>query len=266
MQSADFLSDFVGDFVRTCRHMPNTVDFAKEHRLWEGLMAYRWLSKLLFILALILGLQLFSSALDWWGNTVEANQMSLLALGDLAGNLFKEGYDLFVIGGLKYVVLILAEIVIFHFARRTLEVVTGREVDHSFAAFVKAQKRMIYVAVYSFVKETFYTIIAGVILGILSLSFAKPGVTFLIQCFFLGFAIIDNYNEIFHMTLKQSFAYTKKYAGVALAIGIPVYLIMLVPLVGTIAGPVLGAIVATITMNELLKKDGPMDWVFEEVK
>lgn len=263
-RGTDFIGDFISEFIRTCRNMPNTIEFAKEHRLWEGLMEYRWLSKLLFIMAIIIGLQLFSSAVDWWGSTIESNQLSISTLGDFAGTLFKGGYDLFVIGGLKYVVLILAEIVIFHFARRTLEIVTGNAVDNSFAAFITAQKRMVYVAVYSFVKESIYTIILGLILGILGLSFAKPASTFFIQCFFLGFAIVDNYNEIFHMTVKQSFEYTKKYAGVALAVGIPVYLIMLIPLIGTIAGPVMGAIVATITMNQLLVKDGAMEWVFEE--
>ena len=91
----------------------------------------------------------------------------------------------------------------------------------------------------------------------------KPVVVLLIQSFFLGYAIIDNYNEIYHMTMKQSLLYTKQYLGVALTVGIGVYFIMLVPFIGTIAGPILGAVVATIAMHRLTERDQAMDWVFE---
>ena len=230
---------FIRDFRLTVRNYFDVISFGKEHKIWNGMMAYKWLGKLLLIAAIILSLQLFSSCLNWWEKTTSADAMSLVAIGGLMGNIFKEGYDLFVIGGLKYVVLILAEVVIFHFARRTFEIVTGDSVDSSFRAFVKAQKRMIGVAIYSFVMESILSILAGIGIGILGFSIMKPFIIFLIQCFFLGFAIVDNYNEIFDMTIKQSFRYTRRYAGVALAIGLPVYIVMLMPLLGTIAGPVL---------------------------
>ena len=256
------LNNLVRDSIITSRNFRDVRTFTKKHRLWEGLMNYKWLSKFFIIVALIVSIGLFNVCLNWWQNP-SANNFSLSELGNSIGSLFKGGYNLFVIGGLKYIILILAEVIIFHFTRRTMEIVTGTSVDSSFRAFIHAQKRMIVVAIYSFVLESFYSVIFSVAIGLIGGGFIKPVGVFLIQCFFLGFAIVDNYNEIFHMTIKQSFRYTKQYGGVALAIGIPVYILMLMPLIGTIAGPVIGAIVATITMNELLQKDHNMDWVFE---
>ncbi len=64
------------------------------------------------------------------------------------------------------------------------------------------------------------------------------------------------------MTIKQSFRYTMQYGTVAFLIGLVVYIIMLIPLAGTLMGPLLGAVVGTITMYELHQIDQNMDWVF----
>lgn len=254
----------IRDVKITTVNYQNVPTFCNEHRLWEGLLKYKWLGRILILAAVILSVQFLRSCLNWWEESTTAENVSLSAVGGLIGNIFKDGYDLFVIGGLKYIVLVLVEVIIFHFTRRTLEIVTNDSVDSSFSAFVEAQKRMVGVVIYSFIMESVFSVLAGIGLNILGIGLIKPGIVFLIQCFFLGFAIIDNYNEIFHMTIKQSFKYCLQYAGVALAIGVPVYVIMLFPLLGTIAGPVIGAIAATITMNQLFVRDQNMAWVFVE--
>ena len=82
-------------------------------------------------------------------------------------------------------------------------------------------------------------------------------VILIIQCYFLGFAVIDNYNEIYKLSIKESAKYTRIYAGVALGIGAAVYVLMLLPIIGTIFAPLLGAVAGTMTMYELEQKDQP---------
>ncbi len=255
-------SYFLRDCTITFHNLLNVNEFTRKNELWKGLMKYKWLSKMLFVFAIFASVLLIMSVVDWWSQTPDQVN-SLAELGSVASSLFKGGYDLFVIGGLKYVVLILAEVVIFHFARRSLEIVTNEEVDNSFEAFWIAQKRMVKVAIFSFIMESIYSLVFKLGTSIIGLGWINPAGIFLIQCFFLGYAIIDNYNEIFHLTLKQSFKVAQRYAGVALVIGIPVYLIMLMPLLGTILGPILGAIAATITMNKLVRIDGGLDWAYQ---
>ena len=253
---------FIRDSVLTTKHYTNVIEFTREHKLWKGITSYRWLSKLLILAGILLGLKFLSVCINWWQQ--EDSGLSLAGISGFFSSILTEGYELFVIGGFKYVILILLEVVIFHFSRRTLEVLSGEEVESSFDAFAKAQIRMIGVSVYSFIMESIFSILAGIALSILGLGVMKALVVWFIQCYFLGFAIVDNYNEIYGMTLKQSARYTWNYAGVALSTGVIVYILMLMPLIGIILGPLTGAIAATITMYQLGERDQKLELVFEE--
>lgn len=227
-------------------------------------MQYTWLSKFLLYTGIIGGIGFITFVFNYWSGALQQQELSLATLGSAFGGFFSEGYDLFIIGGLKYVILILMEVIIFHFVRRTLEIKTGQKLDTSIKTFISAQIRMIRVVIYSYFMETVMTIIAGIILKMFGFGGLKPMLTLIIQAYFLGFAVVDNYNEIYHMTIKQSARYTLQYATVALITGVVVYVIMMVPVAGSVIGPMLGAVVATLTMHELYMKDRNMAWIFTE--
>ena len=249
------------DIMLTFKNYRNVYPFIQKNQLWNGLFDYGWVSKFLAIVGLIAGLKFFNIFQNWIREE-STSFFSVSSVFTLVGDTFSEGYDLFVMGGFKYVILILLEIVIFHFARKTLQVLTGEEMEATLQAFIDAQVRMFKVVIFCYVMEMVFSIMLGTALSIIGIEIIKPIVLIVIQCFFLGFAIIDNYNEIFKMTIKQSFKYTQQYIGVALAIGLVVYVLMLLPLVGTVLAPLLGAVVATITMHELEKEDQTMDEIF----
>ena len=257
------LSNVVRDGTQTISNFRGLADFIKENKLWEGVLKYTWLSKFLILVGLVGSFSFIHFVYNYWSDSQTAIQINTAGFTSALGGFFSEGYDLFVLGGLKYLILILMEVVIFHFARRTLEVKTGETIDTSLKVFIEAQIRMIKVVFYSWLMETIVTfIVVKVAFSILGLHSMDTIVTMLIQCYFLGFAVIDNYNEIYKMTIKQSFRYTMQYGTVAFLIGFVVYLIMLIPLAGTLMGPLLGAVVGTITMYELHQIDRNMDWVF----
>ncbi len=258
------LTNTVRDSICTIGNFQGLYDFIQENKIYRGVSKYTWLSKALAVVAIIGGIGFIKFIFSYWQREEVASQMSLASFGSAFTGFVSEGYDLFVIGGLKYVILVLMEVVIFHFTRRTLEIKTGQEFDTSLKAFINAQVRMLKVVFFSYGMEIFVTIVAGVPLGMLGLEFLKPATAFIIQCFFLGFAVIDNYNEAYHMTIKQSFRYTQRYAAVSLLVGLVVYVLMLAPLVGTVLGPLIGAVVAAITMYELHEIDQDMQWVFQE--
>lgn len=78
---------------------------------------------------------------------------------------------------------------------------------------------------------------------------------FVVQCYFFGLVILDNYNEQFGLSIKESLATSKNYRGVSLALGMVLYLFMLVPLVGVVAGTVLVSVTAVIVLNKIAKTD-----------
>ena len=258
------LSNAIRDSKETILNFQHSLDFVKEHELWHGILKYTWLSKFLMLVGVIGVIGFVRFIFTYWTDNQVLNELSLASLGSAVGGFFVEGYDLFVLGGLKYVILILMEVIIFHFARRTLEIKTGVDIDTSLKSFIDAQIRMIKVVIYSWLMETIATvIIVKIILSFFGIDFMDTIATVLIQSYFLGFAIIDNYNEIYHMTIKQSLRYDNQYAMVTLIIGTSAYVMMLVPLAGTIVGPLICAVVATLTMHQLYVTDQNMAWIFE---
>ncbi|MFK7770691.1 MAG: EI24 domain-containing protein [Saprospiraceae bacterium] len=263
MELINSLQFFKRDFIVTIKNYREVLPFIKANQLWKGFLDYSWVTKFLLLIGVLVSLKFAGVFNDFFSQTSQQG-ISFNSLGSLVGNTIDEGYDLFKMSGFKYAILILSEVVIFHFARKTLEVLTGEKADATFNTFLKAQVRMFKVVLFAYVMETLSTVLVGVGLSILSLGAIKPVVNFIIQCFFLGFVIIDNYNEIFHMSIKQSFKYTRQYTGVSIGIGIVVYVLMLLPVLGAFLAPLLAAVTATITMYELDKKDDSLEEVFVE--
>lgn len=257
------LSQIPRDMIYTVSALASLKKFILTHRIWEGLKVYKWLSVILIISGVLISLSFLSFTIDFWTNQSSTGNFSFSLVGNKISNYFDQSYDQYIVGGIKYLILFLMEVVIFHFVRRTLEILTSETVDSSFKTFLHAQFRMLKVIVYCFFMETVLSAIFGAILSMLGAEIIKPVVIVLIQSYYLGFAVVDNYNEIFGMSIKQSARYSESYFIVGLVIGLVVNLLMLIPLLGAILGPLVGAIAATITLHRLGKIDNNVSWVFE---
>ena len=87
----------------------------------------------------------------------------------------------------------LVEVIIFHVSRRTLEIIAEKKGDTSFDTFVKAQIRMLKVIIRAWVLELIITSLIKVVFSIFgTLEFLQPIFIFGVQCYFLGFIVMDN--------------------------------------------------------------------------
>ncbi len=257
------------NFFKTLQAFPDAARFIKEYRVWHGFWQYSWVTVLLLIIGAVFSIKFYSSALDWWQYM---HFTHIAELGsetrNLVGNVFQSGQSFFLSSGFKYVIFILMEIVIFHSVGKTIAVISDEEDRKpTFAVFMKAQIRMIRVAIESWIKEILATILISIAVAILGLETIKPVLIFLVSCYFIGFAMVDNYNERLGMTIRESLKFTRGYIGVALAIGLVVYVIMLVPVIGSFAGPLLGGVTATLVMHKILQPatNDDYDYVEEEI-
>ncbi len=226
--------------------------YIKDNRLWDGFWEYGWVSKLLMLGGLIVGGTYFNVYLEWLrGPESESVLQSVVSTGALVQDFARESYDMFYNGSMKYLILVLMEVFIFHVVRRCFEMISGKEMDSSFEAFVQAQIRMLKVILKCWILEMVLTIVISAALGIFGLNFIKPVLVFIIQCYFLGFAVIDNYYEMFEMTIRQSEQETREIPGLALSIGIIVWVLMMIPLVGAVIGPLIGAVAATLALYKM---------------
>lgn len=239
-------------FQQTFRKHIHAWKFIKRNRLWEGLFHYGWVSKLLIFIAFILGIKFFFIGLSWVKNSGGNPMRAISNMGGMLQEFTLSSFNMMFYGSMKYVLLILLEVIIFHFSRMTVEKLTGKKGDVSLNVFLGAQLRMIKVAFRSWIAESVITAIIGA-LFFLSGPFAiiESSLIFGVHCYYLGFVILDNYNEQFGLSIKDSVKYSRQYLGVALASGLFLHLVMMVPVVGSIVGPVVASVAVTLVMFEL---------------
>jgi hypothetical protein len=247
---------FISQLFITLGSLRAAVVLIRERELWQGINRYSWVFKALVIVAIIVGLS-FLAEVGGWISSLFVGDTSInafSAMGTMISNIATDGYESFTSGLLKYVVLVLSEVVVFHFMQRALEEIQGHPVRTDFSAFFKAQIRMIKVAIRAWIMEIIVSALVSVVFGIFGfMDWLESPILFLVQCYFFGLVILDNYNEQFGMTIKESMAFSKSYMGVSLALGFVLYMLMLVPLVGVVFGTILVSVTAAIVMSKIAK-------------
>ncbi len=240
----------IHEFFYTLLTFPRAWRFMVNHRLWVGLREYGWVARALVIVGVLLGLAMINEVVDWFQNHSDA-PLYAMAIGQdsLVLRLFGEAYESLSDGALNWIVLVLLEVIIYHFMRRTLKVILKMDVEeaHTFKPFFQAQKRMIRVSIMALIlQETLIWVGEGVLPDFFSWWFALAA-----QSAILGYAIADNYNEQLELTIRQSLRNLyRNYIGICLGLGLPLFLMMKVPLVGTVLGPLVTSVVAAIVLRE----------------
>ncbi len=250
-----------------------SIDFIRKHQLWNGLDRYGWLSKLLIVVAILLGLSFIKIVVNWWDKSDASSiYAASQSVGMLAMDIFNEGFLPIFTSGSNYLLLALVEVLVFHFSRRTLEILTKKAGETAFKDFINAQKRMIKVMFFAWIAGMVIEVILSIVFGIFEfLSFLQSPLSLVVEIYFLGFAILDNYNEQFGLKVKESFKYLQDYMGLVLSIGLIVYLLIQVPIFGPIVAPIVAAVAGTLAMYELAdlhkrkksQKINPEDLVIE---
>lgn len=246
-------NNYVAQFLLTLRTHRRAFFFVKEHQLWEGFWNYGWVSRFLIFVGVLIGLKFFGIFAKWLNKATHTDSVHLMSItAGMFSDLYNKGIKEIFNGNMHFVMLILLEVIVYHVSRRTLEVFFGNLPDATLKDFVKAQIRVFKVGILAIVLGKIVTVLLSIPLTMIGVwSWMKPGAEWIVQIYFLGFAIVDNYNEQFHLNIKESFKYTLKFSGVSLAIGAVLYLIMSVPIIGPIAGPILAGVTATLVMVDI---------------
>ncbi len=244
------LSLFISDLYLVIHYFSDSISYIRKHKLYSGMFEAKWFANLVIGLGVLMYLQFYWIAKRVFVSSEENQEVVIASISKL-GNFFTETYDFLFVGAFKYIVLILLEIFVFHFIRKTIEELSGLQEEASFSAFKNALKRMVKITIRNFFLETIFSWIAIAVLAILGLSFIKIVVVFIIQAYFLGFTLIDNYHEIRNLDIKKSEALTRNYPGVAIGVGAGFTLLLAIPILGPILAPVLAGVTAARTMFDL---------------
>lgn len=224
------------------------VDFIQKHKIYQGLAQHKWILAIILFTAFLLASNFIKVLIRGFNTLSHPEQM--LDLDGQPTTMFSSvsllGEQIFLQSGTKYLLLILLEIIIFYCTVKTLDVLMYQKSTPKLVDFVNAQKRMIKVSLRCWVYEIIITALLSLALGIIGLGIIKSVLVHFVQFYFLGLAFLDNYHEQFHLSIKESFASSKKHMGAAIAIGSVSYFLFLIPLFGAIVGPILGSVSATL--------------------
>ncbi|MEM1326693.1 MAG: hypothetical protein AAGI23_12095 [Bacteroidota bacterium] len=250
------LRDFLRHFIIALVKHYEAVEFLWMHKLWKGLLQYGWLSRTLIFVSLFLGIKYFSFVSDWMSSTDDSpwNASNLMSFGQNSLQFWDDNVLSLFGGSRKYIILVLTEVITFHMIRSTFSIVTGEAQDKTFKAFVDAQVRMITIAAFSWAMELVAGILLGLVLGFLSVGFLEDTLQFFVACFFLGFALIDNFFEQYGLEIKESYKKSLDIVGGAVALGLIFNGLLYVPLVGAILAPCVGGVAAALFLADLMRK------------
>ncbi len=237
-------------FRYTLATFPEAARFILRERLWEGFWRYGWFSRIFTLIAVLIGLSLISDLFEVIQQVrFRTFSQSISSMGSAIQQMASNGYDLLTNSGSKFFMLVLLEVIIFHASRRTLELLSGESSKSDFNHFVKAQFRMFAVGIYAWVMTMLFSIPVKIAFGFLGfLDFLQPTALFLVQAYFMGFTIVDNYSEQYELSIGESARYANLYPSISLAVGIVISLLLWVPIAGPLVAPLLAAVAATMVL------------------
>jgi hypothetical protein len=245
-----FKNNTAAQFAETMLTHREAGEFIMKHRLWDGFWKYGWVSKILIGIAILFGLKFISIIWDWFDHFLSPDSGStIIEMGLFMKDVAVGSYDFLFSGGIKYIMLILLEVIIFHICRRTSKILRGVSSELTFKIFLKSQVRMIKVVFRSYFMEMILTILLKIGFGIFGfIDFLEPVFIFGVQCYFIGFLVLDNYSEQFDLSIKESVRYARQFIGVCLATGLVLNILLFIPFIGAIVGPALAAVTVSLIM------------------
>jgi CysZ protein len=149
----------------------------------------------------------------------------------------------------KYLVLILLSPLLAYISERTEEILTGRHFPFSWGQLLKDALRGSLIALRNGAIELVLTI--GIwLLALLFAPFAPVALVllFALSAYFYGFSMFDYVFERRRMRIGESTRAVNERLGAVLANGTLFNLLMMVPLLGVMLGPPMGAIGASMAV------------------
>ncbi len=231
--------------------------FIVKHRLWKWILIPGIIYSLLFCIGIYLFWISSGNAIDYfisitglkrWMFTMEGSWLKFLFIfGQIILQLLM---ILFYFSLFKYIFLIVGSPLFAYLSEKTSSIMENREFPFSFGQLIKDMGRGINLALRNALWQTVYTISILILSFIPLFGWFTPLFALLIECYYLGFSMLDYSCERNKLSPSQSIAFVSGHKGLAIGNGVVFYLMHLVVLVGWILAPTYAVIAATISMHK----------------
>lgn len=149
----------------------------------------------------------------------------------------------------KYLFLIIGSPVFAWLSEKTESLINNRAYPFSIGQFFKDVFRGISIAVRNTLWQTVYTISILTIALIPIVGWATPVLALLIECYYLGFSMLDYTSERKGLSPSESIDFIGNHKGLAIGNGMVFYLLHLLPFIGWVIAPGYAVIAATLSLQ-----------------
>ena len=245
------------EFTKGFQNFLKAPRFLLKHKLGWALLVPIFLN----IILLSLGIGIFSSLSDLSSDYLSSYLETVLGTFEGAGVilsvvrgvlwlLFELAFLLLYayVGG--FLVLIILSPLLAYLSERTEELIDGTTYPFNWGQFVKDIWRGVLVALRSLFYELILTLSILIITLIPVVNLASPVLFFLVTSYFYGYSFLDYNLERKRLTSKGSESYVFQHKGMAIGVGAPYALLLIIPFIGpSLAGfaAIFGTIAATRT-------------------
>ena len=236
----------------------HTHRFIIKHRLWKWILVPGLIYSILFCLGIYLFWISSSSAIEFmlmrtgvreWMEKMQNSWLSfLLIFGQLILNLV---LLLFYFSLFKYLFLVIGSPLFAWLSEKTEAIIEGKDFPFNFKQLLKDIIRGIKLALRNMLWQTVYTISILILSFIPLVGWVTPLLALLVECYYLGFSMLDYSCERNKLTPAQSILFVSRHRGLAIGNGMVFYLMHLVPIVGWVLAPAYSVIAATLSMYPL---------------
>ena len=228
--------------------------FIIKHRLWKWILIPGIIYALLFCIGIYLFWISSDIAIEYLLNITGLGKWVIAMEGGWLKFLFIFGqvilklvlmllyFSLF-----KYLFLIIGSPLFAYLSEKTEAIMEGKDFPFSFTQLLKDVARGIKLALRNTLWQTIYTITILLISLIPLVGWFTPFFALLIECYYLGFSMLDYSCERNKLSSSQSLVFISKHKGLAIGNGIVFYMLHLVIIVGWILAPSYAVVAATIS-------------------
>ena len=232
--------------------------FIVKHRLWKWIFIPGILYAILFCTGIYLFWISSGQAIDTlfsitglkkWMYTIEGSWLKFLFIfGQVILQLV---LLLFYFSLFKYLFLIIGSPLFAYLSEKTEAIMDERDFPFSFPQLLKDIARGIKLAMRNALWQTVYTLSILILSFIPLVGWFTPLIALIIECYYLGFAMLDYSCERNKLSTSQSIDFIGRHKGLAVGNGIVFYLMHTIVIVGWILAPSYAVVAATISFYKV---------------
>ena len=229
--------------------------FIAKHKLWKWI----FIPGLIYALLLFVGMYFFwissGYAIEWmflkigikgWMDKMNDSWLSFLFIfGRIMLHLV---FLLFYFSLFKYIFLIIGSPVFAYLSEKTEAIIEGKDFPFNLKQLLKDIVRGVKLAFRNVLWQTVYTVSILILSFIPVIGWVTPLIGLLIECYYLGFSMIDYSCERNKLSTSQSIAFIGRHKGLAIGNGLVFYLMNFIPILGWILAPSYAVIAATLSL------------------